>query len=273
MLALLAAIVINGELSVVLAALSDRFSSEDEELEASEVTGLPVLARVPASGEEAMMEAFRTLRTNLMFMDSIDARMRTIAVVGGETGIGKSFTSINLARSAATIEVPVVLVDADLRRPSVHRYLGLPATPGLTEVLAGYCDVASALKRVPDTQGLEVMPGGSPASDASRVVGSQQLGKVLEDLDWAGLVVVDTPASGLFADALAIASRCDATLIVVDVSGSKRRAVRSMVQQLRQVGAKPIGVVLNRTDPLPRNTYHYGRKHEGSRNGRALSRR
>lgn len=263
-LALLLALVINSELAVVLSALNDRFSTENEGLEATELTGLPILARIPASGEEGTLEAFRTLRTNLMFMDSLD-RMRTIAVVSVHPHAGKSFTAINLARSAASSVVPVALIDADLRRPSIHEYLSLPVAPGLTELLHGTSDLKHVVNRPTEDEGLHVVTGGSPVADASRLVASQELGEVLASFDWAGLVVVDTPAGGVFADALAIASRCDATLIVIDLATSKRRAVQNMVQQLEQVGAKPIGVVLNRSDPIPRSSYYYGKRHRGTK--------
>jgi Mrp family chromosome partitioning ATPase len=75
-------------------------------------------------------------------------------------------------------------------------------------------------------------------------------------MTWAELVIVDTPAGGLFADALAIASQCDATLVVVDAQNSKRRPVRHLVDSLRHVSAQPIGVVLNRTEAAPRPSYY-----------------
>ncbi|MBW3547044.1 MAG: polysaccharide biosynthesis tyrosine autokinase [Actinobacteria bacterium] len=270
LLALLVALVVNSELAVLLAGLADRFSGDDEEVDVSEVTGLPVLARVPASGEEAMVEAFRTLRTNLMFMDSLE-HVRTVAVVSVDPGAGKSFSSVNLARAAAGLDVPVALVDADLRRPSAHEYLDLPVAPGLTEVLGGRCELAQVLKLASRDEGLHVITAGSPVDDASRIVGSQELGEVLAGLHWAGLVVVDTPAAGVFADALAVASRCDATVVVVDLATSKRRATRTLVDQLRQVGAKPIGVVLNRSDRAPRSSYYYQRQN-GNGTGRHLAR-
>ncbi|MBW3555305.1 MAG: polysaccharide biosynthesis tyrosine autokinase [Actinobacteria bacterium] len=268
LLALLVALVVNSELTVVLAALSDRFSGEDPELEVTDVTGLPVLARIPARGEETMLEAFRTLRTNLMFMDSLE-QVRTVAVVSVDPGAGKSFISVNLARAAATLDVPVVLVDADLRRPNAHYYLDVAAAPGLTELLGGRADLGQVLKRAPNHEGFHVITAGSPVTDASRIVGSQELSELLSRLDWAGLVVVDTPAASVFADALAVASHCDATVLVVDLASTKRRATRSMVEQLRQVGAKPIGVVVNRSEPSPRNAYYYRR---GNGSGRPLSR-
>lgn len=264
LLALLVALVVNSELAVLLAGLADRFSGDDQELEVTDVTGLPVLARVPAGGEEAMVEAFRTLRTNLMFMDSLE-HVRTVAVVSVDPGAGKSFSSINLARAAASLDVPVALVDADLRRPSAHDYLDLPLAPGLTEVLGGWSGLEQVLKVAPGDAGLHVVTAGSPVADASRLIGSQALGEVLSRLHWAGLVVVDTPAAGVFADALAVASRCDATVVIVDLATSRRRTTASLVDQLRQVGAKPIGVVLNRSDRSARSPYYYQRRNGAGR--------
>jgi Mrp family chromosome partitioning ATPase len=71
------------------------------------------------------------------------------------------------------------------------------------------------------------------------------------------MIVVDTPACALFADALAVASHCDATIVVVDLRGTRRRALRRLIEQLRQVGANPIGVVVNRVEPPARGSHYY----------------
>jgi Mrp family chromosome partitioning ATPase len=93
-------------------------------------------------------------------------------------------------------------------------------------------------------------------SDPAGLFGGRSFREALEGMTWAELVVVDTPAGGLFADALAIASQCDATLVVVDAQSSRRRPTRNLVENLRQVSAQPIGVVLNRTEPAPRPSYY-----------------
>lgn len=241
--------------------LSDRFSTERPAEEATRITGLPVLAEIPKAGGAEVIEAFRTLRTSLMFM-STSERLRTLAVVSVDPGSGKTFTALNLAREAAALEVPVVLIDGDLRRPILHDRLGLPRSPGLSEMLTGAVDPANVGHVVPGDAGhmvagwLRVVPGGSAVADPAGLFGGRFFREALDGMAWAELVIVDTPAAGLFADALAIASQCDATLIVVDAQNSRRRPVRHLVENLRQVSAQPIGIVLNKTEPTPRPSYY-----------------
>ncbi len=256
-LVLLAALVLNAELAVVVEALRDRFTTEDQDDAVTEVTGLPVLARVPDSGGEQTVEAVRTLRTNLMFMETSE-RLRTVAVVSADPNAGKTFTAVRLAESVASLGVPVVLVDGDLRRPSVHRQLGLPLAPGLGDLLRG-ATLERVLNRAPDHDHLDVMTAGSSLSDPAGALGGRQFRAVLEQLDEAGMVIVDTPACALFADGLAIASQCDAAIVMVDAGGTRRRSVRRLVHQLKQVGSNPIGVVVNRVEPEARSRYSYYR--------------
>jgi capsular exopolysaccharide synthesis family protein len=240
-------------LAALVEVLSDRFSTERPAEEATRVTGLPVLAEIPRAGGAEVVEAFRTLRTSLMFM-STSERLRTLAVVSVDPGSGKTATALNLAREAAALEVPVVLIDGDLRRPVLHERLDLPRSPGLSEALAGTSDTAGVGHLV--SPWLRVVPSGAPVADPAGLFGGRAFREALDGMTWAELVVVDTPAGGLFADALAIASQCDATLIVVDAERSKRRPVRHLVESLRHVSAQPIGIVLNRTEPAPRPSYY-----------------
>jgi capsular exopolysaccharide synthesis family protein len=256
-LVLLAALVVNAELAVVVEALRDRFSTQDQDDAVTEVTGLPVLARVPESGGEPTVEAIRTLRTNLMFMETTE-RLRTVDVVGADPSAGKTFTALRLAESVASLGVPVVLVDGDLRRPSLHRQLGLSSTPGLGDLLRGV-SLERVLRPAPDNEHLDVMTAGSSITDPAGALGGRQFRTVLEQLDQAGMVVVDTPACALFADGLAIASQCDAAIVIVDADGTRRRSVRRLVHQLKQVGSNPIGVVINRVEPESRSRYSYYR--------------
>lgn len=257
LLAFLVALVVNSELAVALEGLRDRFSAEEQGEGTTELMGLPVLARVPSGGPDETLEAFRTLRTNLMFLET-DERLRSVAVVSSDPNAGKTFTSIGLARSVATMEFPVVLVDGDLRRPSVHGPAGVDPAPGLGDVLSGV-DPAATLQRWPGPGRLQVLAGGGAVADPAGALGGRRFREVLSQLHDFAMIVVDTPAGGLFADGLVIASQCDGAIVVVDAHRSRRRAVRRLVHDLRQVGARPIGVVFNRTDPVPRNYYQYYR--------------
>jgi polysaccharide biosynthesis transport protein len=255
----LVALGVFGLVALLIEALSDRLSAERPAEEAARITALPVLAQIPRAGGADAVEAFRTLRTSLMFM-STSERLRTLAVVSVDPGAGKTFIALNLAREAAALDVPVAVIDGDLRRPSIHDRLNLPRSPGLSEALAS-ADPGAALApdRLPEhvIEGwMRIIPSGAPVADPAGLFGGRAFRDALDAMTWAELVVVDTPAGGLFADALAIASQCDATLVVIDAQSSRRRAIRNMVDNLRRVGAQPIGIVVNRVEPTPRPSYY-----------------
>ena len=255
LLALLVALVVNAELLVVVEVLRDRFSVHEPDEGPDELLGLAVLARVPSGETEESLEAFRALRTNLMFLET-ETPLRTVAIVSTNPGAGKTFTSVHLARSVASLEIPTVLVDGDLRRPSVHRQLGMSESPGLGDLLAG-ADIGRVLRNAPDDPHLKVLTGGSSLADPVGMMAARRFREVLAQLHDAGVVVIDTPACDLFADGLAIASQCDATLMVVDSRGTRRRSVRRVIHQLRRMGANPIGIVINRVETQSRGSYYY----------------
>lgn len=259
LLALLVALVVNAELAVLIEVLRDRMSSAEDDEDSGEIMGLPVLARIPLGGEEETQEAFRTLRTGLMFLETTGP-MRTVAVVSANSNAGKTFTCQRLARSVASLELPAVLVDGDLRRPSLHREAGISVSPGLSDVLHAV-SLSTALRRDARHGDLQLLPSGSPVADPAGLVAGRRFREVLDQLE-GGLVVVDTPACDLFADGYAIASHCDATLVIVDAKGTRRRAVRRVISQLHRVGANPIGIVLNRAETRAGGSYYYGNRRE-----------
>jgi len=249
--AFLLAFIVNSQLAVFLSRLGDRFGEEDVAAAISAEIGLPILAEVPQGDDEQILEAFNSLRTNLMFMQT--ERLRLIAVVGGESGVGKTFVAVNLAKSIGRLEVPVVLVDGDLRRPAVHERLGTTRTPGLKEMLAGK-DVSA--RPVPDVPSLQVLPAGGPTPDPARLLVSNEFKAFLSSLSWAETVVLDTPPTGPFADAVAIGLRCDAVILVVDSRRARRRQLRRVADNLRQSGVNLLGVVVNRTTPPNLQSYY-----------------
>jgi len=251
LMALVVALILNSELAVFLVRLGDRFGEEDVATAIGTEVGLPVLAEVPQGDDEQMLEAFNSLRTNLMFMQT--ERLRSVAVVGGGSGVGKTFVAVNLAKSIGRLEVPVVLVDGDLRRPAVHERLGTTRSPGLKEMLDGK-DVSARL--VPDVPSLQVLPAGGPTTDPARLLVSIEFRTFLESLSWAETVIIDTPPTGPFADAVAIGLRCDAVILVVDSKRARRRQLRRVTNNLRQSGINLLGVVVNRTAPPSMQSYY-----------------
>lgn len=254
LLAFVVSLVVVSELTVLAHFTGDRFSRSEDTADVTRLTGLPVLAKIPRGSGIEVVEAFRVLRTNLMVLEGA-GKPRTVAVVSSNQAAGKTFTAVNLAESAAGLDEKVVLVDADLRKPAVHERLGVPRAPGLSQVLQG-SDLTTALRKLPDTPFLRVLPSGAPVQDASGVLGARAFRHVLDALRAVRLVVVDTPPAALFADAMAVASQCDATIFVLDIKTSRRRQVRQSLEALERAGANLVGVVVNRTNAPRRSSYY-----------------
>jgi capsular exopolysaccharide synthesis family protein len=255
LLAFVVSLVVVAELTVLIHYTGDRFSRSEDTADVTRVTGLPVLAKIPKGSGIELVEAFRVLRTNLMVLEGA-GKPRTVAIVSSNQSAGKTFTAVHLAQSAAGLDEKVVIVDADLRKPSVHERLGVPRAPGLSAVLQGN-DLATMLRKLPDTPFLRVLPSGAPVQDASAVLGARPFRHVLDSLRAVRLVVVDTPPAAMFADAMAVASQCDATIFVLDVKTSRRRQVRQTLEALERAGANLVGVVVNRTASPRRSSYYY----------------
>lgn len=258
-LAFVTALVVLAELSVGYELLSDRFSRTTRDDEIRRLTGLPVLARIPRAFGPELIEAFRTLRTSLLFVNG-SSKTRTIAIVSSAPEVGKSFVSINLASSFADLGIHAALVDADMRRPAIASRLGLADSPGLSEALNGN-DVAETLvgRRTDSGFNLFVMPAGAPVSDPAALLTGRLAEWVFPGLSGFDAVVVDTPADSVFPDASIIASRCDAAVIVIDASSTKRRSLKALLDHMREIGAHPQGVVVNRVPEPARLGRYYSR--------------
>lgn len=260
LLGFVTALVLDSELVVLYEAVSDRFPAEKLDEEVARISGLPVLAHVPVGDAAVVVESFRSLRTNLLFMDTAQ-KMRAVAVVSAEPGAGKSFTSINLAISVAELGVSVALVDADLRRPALAERLGLPVSPGLSDVLRGAKLLSSCLRPVEGIPELRVLPAGEELGDPAGLMARSLATRVLrgfdhEDVPSAELVVIDTPAEALFPDAVTVAVHCDGVIVVVDARKGRRRALLHTLERLTQVNATPLGIVVNRANVEGNASYY-----------------
>ena len=256
LLALIVALVVNSELAVVLSALAGRFTGESVAVDVTAATGIRVIGEIPQGSNDAdpaVVEAFRSLRTSLLFLDSA-AGLSSIAVVGGERGSGKSFVALNLCRSLAALDRDVVLIDGDLRNPALHEVFGVRRVPGLVDALVPPFDPAEP-KQVPmEEPHLYFLPAGPRTNDPAGVLARSRFRQFVDRLQ-PSLVVVDTPPLGLFADGAAIALNCSSTLLVVDVDSARKNDLTRMITMLRRVGVEPVGIVLNRVHGQRANDY------------------
>jgi capsular exopolysaccharide synthesis family protein len=189
-------------------------------------------------------EAFRTLRTNLQFAD-VDRPPRVIVVTSPLPSEGKSTSACNLALTLALGGARVVLVDGDLRKPTVGKYLGISNAAGLTTVLAGRHE----LRDVVVTYGrdtLAVLPSGPTPPNPSELLGSQQMVDLLTTLaNHYDIVVIDAPPLLPVTDAAVLAAAADGAVLVVRHSRTRREEAQRAIQALEAVNAKLLGTVLN----------------------------
>jgi capsular exopolysaccharide synthesis family protein len=262
LLAFLVAGILAAEASVAVSAFGDRLPRTLDAERVGEVLGAPVLTTVPRGTGPQTVEAFRALRTSLAALPD-HARPRTLAIVSATENAGKSFTSINLAEAAAAQQSGVMLVDADLRRPVVHRQLQVERIPGLTDVLAG-TELQGAVHSVGVSPAYGtghprrflVLPSGSDVRDPVATLSNGALLALDRRFEEPPrLVIFDTPPVGLFADALAVASQCDAVIFVVDAKRSRLRSVQSAMARIERSGAKILGIVVNRVSGGRRDRY------------------
>jgi polysaccharide biosynthesis transport protein len=174
-------------------------------------------------------------------------------------GEGKSVTASNLAVAMALDGRRVIVVDADLRRPTLHEKFDMEQRPGLTNVLVGHTSLDDAIKQT-DVQGLFLLPAGPLPPNPAELLNSQAMRQLVEGLkERADVVIFDSPPFLATADAQVLAAMADGVLYVVQFGEAKKSAVRHAVDLLNQAHAKVLGVVFNKIDLTSRrDDYYYG---------------
>jgi capsular exopolysaccharide synthesis family protein len=200
-------------------------------------------------------EAFRTIRTNVLF-SSAQPGSRSLVVTSTGHSEGKSVVASNLAIAMAQAGQRVLLIDADMRKSSVHKILGIAQEPGLSNLLVGNTKASESVRKS-GVAGLWVLAAGRTPPNPAELIGSQRfrdfLASLNEHFDW---VVVDSPPVMAVIDAALAAHSVSGVLFVVGAERTSRHAAQRALDQLEQVQAKFIGAVLNRVD-LERNAYYY----------------
>lgn len=216
----------------------------------------PYVAQQPRS---PVSEAFRSLRTNLEFA-GVDKPLKTILVTSAGPAEGKTTVAVNLAVVIAQGGKNSIILDADMRRPSVHRRLGLPNQQGLSDLFKERVPIRDAIKavtqlwRVPH---LAAVTTGDLPPNPAELLGSARMLEFLAELkDLADVVIIDSPPF-LVTDASVLAARVDGVLLVIEPGHTHTEAAIAMLEQLNRAGARVVGVVLNRI-PQNRGYYYYG---------------
>jgi capsular exopolysaccharide synthesis family protein len=211
--------------------------------------------------KQVAFEAFRSLGTDLHLTD---AEVRSIMVTSAGPGEGKTFTACNLALACVSRGARVLLMDTDLRASGVSAYLHLPrAAPGLTDVLLGQTTLHAVQRefRVDGAGELWVITAGSARRDSGALLERGEFASIVAHMrSLFDLVVLDTPPLNVLADAATIASKVDATLLVVRSGVTDREALRLTLERLERTESLVAGVVLNGVD-LPPQYASYSYQH------------
>lgn len=267
---------------VLLAYLRDRTDDvvRDEDRLTSAVGGLPVLGRIPSAPNvgggrvtalqdphSPTSEAYRALSSNVRFLlaakeadDGVPPSEPTgmVLVTSALTAEGKTSVATNLAVAAARAGITVILVDADLRKPSALARFGMDAPEGLSEVLAGERSVESVLVHV-GIDNLSVLPAGTCPPNPAELLAAPRSRLVWKELrEAADLVVFDSPPVLSVADTLELVGAADEIVLVARRGHSRLRATSAGQQRILQLGGRVSGVVITAAPLEPGHRYGYG---------------
>lgn len=193
----------------------------------------------------AMAESYRILRTNILFALR-DNPFKTLMVATGRPGQGATTTICNLAIALAQIGKRVILIDADMRRPSLHKFFDVPNEAGLSTLLQGEGSLTDAFQKT-GIENLIVLPAGPQPLNPSELLGSERMHELAKKLEeHCDLVLFDSPSTVVFSDGPMLASWVDAVLMVVSANQVPRGTEAQTRDLLRRAKANIIGVVVNR---------------------------
>jgi Mrp family chromosome partitioning ATPase/capsular polysaccharide biosynthesis protein len=285
---------------ILLAFVVDRLDRRIKTTDSLEKEfGLPLLAGIPrlnhllipdgsarsdasvsfSDPSPRFVESFRSLRSNLKYFE-FDRQIRTIAVTSGLPREGKTVTTVNLAVSLALSGARVAVIEADLRRPMVHRYFRLSNAVGVSNILAGTHNLPTVMQRVKIDQHapLNRQVGGDPSQpqrlernlfcltsgplppNPAELIGSQQMKTLIEDAAaLADYVLIDTPPVLVVADALSLMGLVDAVIVCSRINSTTIEEARQVRTLLHRIGAHTLGVVAGGVKASKRRDYdNYG---------------
>jgi capsular exopolysaccharide synthesis family protein len=244
---------------VLPAVKSKQLERHDLELSAPhprQAAADPAAARSGLRSLSAFEEAIRTLRNTIIF-SNFDRDLRSLLLTSAAPGEGKTTTAIYLAIANAQQQKRTLLVDADLRRPTIHSRLNLKSDSGLSAVISGQEDWKGACVEVPGIPLLDVLPAGIPSRRAADLVGP-----ILDDIlrqaqSEYDLVIVDAPPLLGFAESLQLCTMCDGALVVSRAASTNKKAILAVLSSLRRLRVNVVGLVLNGVKANREQTYGY----------------
>jgi succinoglycan biosynthesis transport protein ExoP len=268
----------------LLEYLDDTIKSPDDVQRLTQLSTLGVISRIARLQSSAdqliaarllkdpVTEAYRVLRTNLQF-SGLKNPGGSLLVTSSGPGEGKTTTAANLSVVIAQTQKRVILVDADLRRPSIHKIFGLSNKSGLTSlVLDESLDIDDVVQAT-GVSGLRVLTSGPLPPNPAEVLNSPEMTRIIDRLrEGSDLVIFDSPPALVVTDSVVLAGKLNSTLLIADAGRTRSDALRRSVDTLSKVNARVLGVVLNKM--AKRNAagyyyYYYDYSASGERHGAA----
>jgi len=207
--------------------------------------------------QSQMAESYRALRTSLL-LTSLGGPPKVILITSALPQEGKTTTSINTAIVLAQKGTRVLLIDADLRRPSIHKTLGMGPKTGLSNVLTGNATLQQAVVRSSILPTLFVLTAGTPPPNPAELLASSNMRDILAELrEQYDHIIVDTPPTLSVTDAVVMSTRADAVVLVIRSGQTTKQALRRARDLLMQVNARVAGVLLNAVDLTSPDYYYY----------------
>ena len=205
-------------------------------------------------------EAYRSLRTSIKFSSS-DKLIKTIVVTSSLIGEGKSTVVGNLAYSLNQDGSRVLVIDCDLRKPSIHENFLLSNEKGLTDILVGKSDLKSVTKKIEES--LFLITAGTIPPNPAEILGSKEMEDLIKELSINfDYIILDTPPVLAVTDAQLLAAKADATVLVVKANKTKGKTVINSYKELEKVKANIIGTILNDYDNSGERLYY---RHESDK--------
>lgn len=252
----------------LLEYLDDTLKNPDDVQKALGITTLGAVPRIEgaapgtelaslSNSQSAATEAYRVLRTNLQFA-AVDHPLRTLMVTSPAPGEGKTLSISNLGAALAQAGRRVILIDADLHKPRLHRLFGMRNSVGLTTaLLEEHPDLDGLIQEGP-VPNLSVLTSGPLPPNPAELLGSSRMRELLAQLlERADMVLIDTPPAVALADAVIVSTQTDGVLLVLDAAHTRRDVARRALEALRRVNARVLGAVINRVAVRGDGYYYY----------------
>lgn len=205
----------------------------------------------------ATQEAFKKIRTNLIFSTAGEG-CKKVVVTSSVPNEGKTMVSANLAISLAQNGERVLLIDGDLRSPSVHRFFKASQIPGLSDTLVGLKQINDVLMQVGQLT-LHIIPAGTIPPNPAELLSSKTMEKVLEQLSsYYDYIIIDSTPVNIVSDALNLADQVNGYIVVARENATEHKELKQTLESLEFAHAKILGIVLNDSKEERRKEYSYG---------------